>query len=88
MQDIVRGAFSQNPILLKTLELIFPNKAESLSLKGLRLQPFIAAHRNLVSVDPFLLPKERFGGSQDVELVPLVRHDGPRFSVGHWPRSP
>jgi hypothetical protein len=25
-------------------------------------------------VEPFLLPRERFGGSQDVALVPLVRH--------------
>src|SRR5258708_1665858 len=72
--ETVRAAFSRNSILLETLELIFPNKAESLSFQDLRFQPFIAAHRNLVSVEPFLLPKERFGVSQDVELVPLVRH--------------
>ena len=72
--ETVRAALSRNPILLKTLGLIFPNTAESLSFQGLRFQPFIAAHRNLVSVEPFLLPKERFGGTQDVELVPLVRH--------------
>src|ERR1700745_93009 len=71
--ETVRAALSRN-ILLKTPELIFPNTAESLSFQGLRFQPFIAAHRNLVSVEPFQLPKERFGGSQDVELVPLVRH--------------
>ena len=74
VQEPMRAAFSRNPILLKTLELILSNKAESLSLKGLRLQPFIAVHRNLIGVEPFLLPKERFGGAQDVELVPLVRH--------------
>jgi len=74
VQETVRAAFSRNPILLKTLELIFPNTAESLSLQGLRFQPFIAVHRNPFTEEPFLLPKERFGGSQDVKLVPLVRH--------------
>jgi hypothetical protein len=49
--ETVRAAFSRNFILLETLELIFPNKAESLSFQDLRFQPFIAAHRNLVSVD-------------------------------------
>jgi hypothetical protein len=74
VQETVRATFSRSPTLLRTLELIFPNKAERLSFKDLRFQPFIAAHRNLVSAEPFLLPKERFGGSQDVGLVPLVRH--------------
>jgi hypothetical protein len=71
--DILRAAFSGNPILLEALEFLFPNAAESLSFQGLRFQPFIAAHRNLVSMEPFVLPKERFGGSQDVALVSLVR---------------
>jgi hypothetical protein len=74
VQEIVRADSSRNPILLEALELVFPNAAESLSIQGLRIQPFIATHRNLVNVEPFLLPKERFGGSQDVALVPLVRH--------------
>jgi hypothetical protein len=59
---------------LEALEFLFPNAAESLSFQDLRFQPFIAAHRNLVSMEPFVLPKERFGGSQDVALVSLVRH--------------
>jgi hypothetical protein len=74
VREIVRAAFSRNPILLEALELILPNAAESLSVQRLRIQPFIAAHRNLVSEEPFLLPKERSGGSQDIALVPLVRH--------------
>jgi hypothetical protein len=74
VQETVRAAFSRDPILLEALELICPNATESLSVQGLRIQPFIAAHRNLVKVEPFLLPTERFGGSQDVALVPLVRH--------------
>jgi hypothetical protein len=73
VQETVRAAFSRNPTLLEALEFILPNAAESLSVQGLRIQPFIAAHRNLVSVEPFLLPKERFGGPQDVGMVPLVR---------------
>jgi len=73
VQETVRAAFSRSPILLEALELLFPNVAESLSFQSLRIQPFIAAHRNLVSGGPFWLPKERFGGSQDIALVPLVR---------------
>jgi hypothetical protein len=74
VQETVRAAFSRNPIILEALELIFPNVSESLSFQSLRIQPFIAAHRNRVSAEPFWLPKEQFGGSQDVALVPLVRH--------------
>ena len=74
VQDTLRTAFSGNPILLEALEFLFPNAAESLSFQGLRFQPVIAAHRNLVSMEPFVLPKERFGGSRDVALVSLVRH--------------
>ena len=70
----MRAPFSRNPVPLEALELFFPNPTESLSFQGLRFQPFIAAHRNHVSVEPFLLPRERFGGSQDVALVSLVRH--------------
>ncbi|MGA3136078.1 MAG: hypothetical protein ABSC88_08810 [Terracidiphilus sp.] len=74
MQDTLRAAFSGNPILFEALEFLFPNAADSLSFQGLRFQPVIAAHRNLVSMEPFVLPKERFGGSRDVALVSLVRH--------------
>ena len=55
------------------MEFLFPNAAESLSSQDLRFQPFIATHRNLVGVESFVLPESRFGGSQDVALVPLVR---------------
>lgn len=71
--EIVRAAHSRNPVLLEALELILPDAAESLSVQGLRIQPFLATHRNPISEEPFLLPKERSGGSQDVALVPLVR---------------
>src|ERR1700739_3507862 len=74
LQEIVRAAFSRNSILLEALEFILPNAADSFSNQGLRIQPFIATHRNLVSEEPFLLPQQRSGGSQDVALIPLVRH--------------
>ena len=74
VQETVLAAFSRNSGLPEALEMIFPNAAEGLSFQGLRIQPSIAAHRNLDSEEPFLLPQERFGGSQDVALVPLVRH--------------
>jgi hypothetical protein len=45
-----------------------------LSFQDLRIQPVVAAHRNPISAQPFLLPKERFGGSQDLPLVPLIRN--------------
>jgi hypothetical protein len=67
-------AFSGNPTLLEALDLILPNTAESMSVQSLRLQPFIATHRNQIGEEPFLLPKERSGGTQDIALVPLIRH--------------
>jgi hypothetical protein len=74
VQQIVRAASSRNPTLLEALQLVFPNAADSLPFEGLGIQPFIPTHRNLVNAESFLLPKERFGGSQDLALVPLVRH--------------
>jgi hypothetical protein len=74
VREIVRAGFSQTSTLLEALELLLPNLAESLSVTHLRIQPFIATHRNLVSEEPFLLPKERSGGSGEVPLVALVRH--------------
>ena len=74
VQEALRVIFSRNPILSGTLEFLFQNAAESLSVQGLRMQPLIATHRNPVSAEPFLLPKERFGGSQDLAMVPLVRN--------------
>ena len=74
VQETLRAIFSRNPILLGALEFLYPNAAETLSIQGLRIQPLVAAHRNLVSAEPFLLPKERFGGSQDLAMLPLVRN--------------
>src|SRR5215831_3243160 len=74
LQETARAAFSRRPILHEALELILQDAQESLSFQGLRFPPFITAHRNLISQEPFLLPEDRFGGSQDVALVPLVRH--------------
>jgi len=74
VQDTLRAVLSRNPSALGALKFLFPNAAESLSFQGLRIQPLVAAHRNLFSAEPFLLPKERFGGSQDVALAALVRN--------------
>ena len=67
-------AFSGNPTLLEALDLILHNTAESISVHSLRIKPFIATHGNQISEELFLLPKERSGSSQDIALVPLVRH--------------
>jgi hypothetical protein len=74
VEETLRAVFSGNPAVPRVLEFLFPNPAESLSFQGLRIQPLVAAHRNLVSAEPFLLPQERFGGSQDLALLPLVRN--------------
>ncbi|MGA3335495.1 MAG: hypothetical protein ABSC62_15180 [Terracidiphilus sp.] len=74
VQETLRAVVSRNPVLLKALKFLFSGTAETLSFQRLRLQPLVAAHRNPFSAEPFLLPKERFGGSQDVALVPLVRN--------------
>ena len=74
VRETMRAAFSRNPILHEALELILPNLPESVSFQDLRFPPFIAAHRNFIGAEPFLLPEERFGGAQDVSMVPLVRH--------------
>lgn len=68
------AVFSGNPTLLEALDSILASATESISVQTLRLQPFIATHRNQISEEPFLLPKERFGSTQDIALVPLVRH--------------
>jgi hypothetical protein len=73
VQEILRAIRSRNPTLRAALEFTLPNAAENLSFQGLRIQPLVAAHRNFIGAEPFLLPQERFGGSQDVALVPLIR---------------
>ena len=74
VQETLRAVVSRNPVLREALKFLFSGAAETLSFQRLRLQPLVAAHRNPFSAEPFLLPKERFGGSQDVALVPLVRN--------------
>ncbi|HEY4047487.1 MAG TPA: hypothetical protein VGM27_11530 [Acidobacteriaceae bacterium] len=74
VQETLRAFLSRNPILLGALEFLCPNAAENLSFQELRVQPLVATHRNLISAEPFLLPRERFGGSQDLAMVPLVRN--------------
>ncbi len=72
-QETLHGILARNPIHLRALQFLFPDPAEGLSFQSLRIQPLIAAHRNLFRAEPFLLPKERFGGSRDLDLVPLLR---------------
>jgi len=73
-KETLRAWPSQNPRVLAALDFLFADGAEHASLQDLRTQPLLAAHRNLISAEPFVLPKERFGGSEDVPLVPLVRN--------------
>jgi hypothetical protein len=49
----ISAVFSGNPTLLEALDLILPNATESMSVQTLRLQPFIATHRNQISEEPF-----------------------------------
>jgi hypothetical protein len=72
-QDPPRAVFFRNPALRGVLELLFPNPAEGLFFQNLRIQPLVPSHRNLIGAEPFLLPKERLGGSLDVAMVPLLR---------------
>ena len=72
-QQTLHALCSRNPHLAGALDLLFRNAAESLSFQELRVQPTVGVHRNLVSEEPFLMPKERFGGSQDIALVPFMR---------------
>ena len=73
VKETLRAISSRNPTLLGALDFLFPNAAESLSFQDLRIQPLVATHRNFVSAEPFLLPRERFGSSQDLAMLPLVR---------------
>ncbi len=73
-EEALRPALSQNPQILRALEFLFSKPAESMLIQHLRIQPPIPAHRNLISAEPFFLPKERFDGSKDLAMVPLLRH--------------
>ena len=72
-QKTLRALLSLNPGLSGALEFLFLNRAESLSFHGLRLQPTLATHRNPFRTEPLFVPKERFGGTQDIPMVPLLR---------------
>ncbi len=73
-EETLRATLSRNPSLYRALEFLFPNPAERLAFHHLRIQPLVAEHRNLVGAEPFVLPKERFGCTEDVAMVPLLRH--------------
>jgi len=73
-KETLRAWPSQNPRVLAALDFLFADGAEHASFQDLRIQPLLAAHRNLISAEPFFLPKERFGSSEDVPLVPLIRN--------------
>lgn len=100
VEEILRAVSCRNRNVSEALEFLFAN-AGSMRFQDLRIEPMVAAHRNLVSAEPFLLPKERFGGSENVAMVPLLRgavddvlraYAGPRPHlaeyVGKTPISP
>lgn len=70
----LRTLAGRSPRLLAVLRFLFGNAAGSLSFQDLRVRPILASHRNTISEESFFLPKERFAGSEDVALVPLIRH--------------
>ena len=72
-QKDLRAILSKNSVLRGALELLFTNAAENLSFQSLRIEPLVSGHRNLISAEAFVLPKERFGGSQEVAMTSLVR---------------
>ena len=74
MRQTLRPIFALDSKLLRSLEFLFLNREEGLSFQDLRVQPQVAAHCNPFGEEPFLLPRERFGGTQDLALVPLLRH--------------
>jgi hypothetical protein len=73
VEQALRAFSSRNPNLAAALKFLFTNAAESLSFQDLRIQPLVAAHRNAFGEEPLFLPRERFGGTQDLAMVPLIR---------------
>ena len=57
----------------KALWFLFHSR-EEITPQNLRIPPFLAAHRNTVREESFFLPKDRFGGTEDIALVPLIRN--------------
>jgi len=73
-EEILRDPVLRQPGTRAALEFLFANPAAGLSFHNLRIQPPLPAHRNLIHAEPFFLPSERFGGTHDLALVPLLRH--------------
>ena len=101
LSEHFRDLVGRSPRLPAALRFLFGHTAGSLSLQQLRVQPILASHRNTISEKLFFLPKEQFGGSEDVLLVPLIRnivdqtlrayaHTSPYVSesIGRAPISP
>jgi hypothetical protein len=72
--EALRAVLTRNPKLRSALEFLLAKPSARLSFRDLRIQPPVPAHRNLIHAEPFFLPKERFGGSRDLPMVPLLRH--------------
>jgi len=72
-QEALRVLLAHNPHLSRALEFLIPRAADNLSFQNLRIEPAVATHRNLVGEEPFLLPQERFGGTQDIALIAFIR---------------
>jgi hypothetical protein len=99
--EMVQALAGRSSRLVRALEFLFCDGAKGAAFQDLRIQPILASHRNIVPEKPFFLPTERFGGSQDLPLVPLIRNvvdqtlrayasTSPHFldSVGKTPISP
>jgi hypothetical protein len=57
----------------KALRFLFDSR-EEITLQNLRIPPFLSAHHNTLHEESFFLPKDRFGGTEDVALAPLIRN--------------
>ena len=57
--ETLRACTTKNPRVLAALEFLFADGAEHASLHDLRILPLLASHRNLISPEPFFLPKKR-----------------------------
>jgi hypothetical protein len=79
---------SRHPALAGALEFLYPHAAGRFGTQGLRVEPSVAAHRNLIGPDAFVLPRERFGGTEDVGMVPLIREVVDETLRAHAATSP
>jgi hypothetical protein len=100
-EKALRALLSPHPHLPGPLEILLARASEEPSVADLRIDPLVGAHRNPFPAEPFFLPRDRFGGSQDVPMASLIRtvvdetlHDyaatSPHLqeSVGRTPISP